>query len=112
MLGAGFSLGGMVAAQIALAAAADGFTVTHLVVAGSPLGRFALPPEVHALPKVGTFLQPDAEIIARLKPDLVYVHAGPGNVRSHRRERGSPRTSAARRAPKRSRKEICFDRPC
>lgn len=45
----GFSLGGMVAAQIALAAAVDGFTVTHLVVAGSPLGRFPLPPQVHAL---------------------------------------------------------------
>jgi iron complex transport system substrate-binding protein len=41
------------------------------------------PPEVNALPKVGTFLRPDAEIIARLKPDLVYVHTGPNNVRSH-----------------------------
>ncbi|MFF2050364.1 hypothetical protein ACFVU2_02080 [Leifsonia sp. NPDC058194] len=45
----GFSLGGMVAAQIALAAAADGFTVTHLVVGGSPLGRFRLPASIHAL---------------------------------------------------------------
>jgi hypothetical protein len=45
----GFSLGGMVAAQIALAAAADGFTVTHLVVAGAPLGRFPHPAGVRAL---------------------------------------------------------------
>jgi len=33
------------------------------------------------LPKVGTFLRPDAETIARLKPDLLYVHAGPNNAR-------------------------------
>jgi iron complex transport system substrate-binding protein len=38
------------------------------------------PPAVAALPKVGTFLKPDTEIIARLKPDLVYVHAGPHTV--------------------------------
>lgn len=38
------------------------------------------PKEVLALPKVGTFLKPDAEIIARLKPDLVLVHAGPNTV--------------------------------
>ena len=38
------------------------------------------PKEVLALPKVGTFLKPDAEIIARLKPDLVVVHAGPNTV--------------------------------
>ena len=38
------------------------------------------PSAVAALPKVGTFLKPDAETIARLKPDLVYVHAGPNNV--------------------------------
>ena len=38
------------------------------------------PAAVATLPKVGTFLKPDAEIIARLKPDLVYVHAGPNNV--------------------------------
>jgi iron complex transport system substrate-binding protein len=40
------------------------------------------PKEVLALPKVGTFLKPDAEIIARLKPDLVFVHAGPNTVAS------------------------------
>ena len=38
------------------------------------------PAAVAALPKVGTFLKPDAERIARLKPDLVFVHAGPHTV--------------------------------
>ena len=38
------------------------------------------PPAVAALPKVGTFLKPDAETIARLKPDLVFVHEGPNTV--------------------------------
>ena len=32
------------------------------------------------LPKVGSFLRPDTEVIARLRPDLVIVHAGPHNV--------------------------------
>jgi iron complex transport system substrate-binding protein len=38
------------------------------------------PAEVASLPKVGTFLKPEPETIARLKPDLVYVHAGPNSV--------------------------------
>jgi len=38
------------------------------------------PAAVAALPRVGTFLKPDAETIARLKPDLVFVHKGPHNV--------------------------------
>ena len=38
------------------------------------------PAAVASLPKVGTFLKPDAETIARLKPDLVFVHKGPNNV--------------------------------
>ncbi len=38
------------------------------------------PAAVAALPKVGTFLKPDAETIARLKPDLVFLHKGPNNV--------------------------------
>jgi iron complex transport system substrate-binding protein len=38
------------------------------------------PPGVAVLPKVGTFLKPDAETIARLKPDLVFVHKGPNNA--------------------------------
>lgn len=46
---AGFSLGGMVAAQVTAAAVASGLTVTHLVVAGSPLGRIAVPATVAVL---------------------------------------------------------------
>ncbi len=46
---AGFSLGGMVAAQVASAAVAAGLAVTHLVVAGSPLGRIAVPDTVNVL---------------------------------------------------------------
>src|SRR4051794_32311729 len=32
------------------------------------------PPDAATLPKVGTFLKPDAELIAGLRPDLVIVH--------------------------------------
>jgi len=42
------------------------------VVGVSAFCRF--PPEVLRLPKVGTFLKPDAELIAGLRPDLVVVH--------------------------------------
>jgi hypothetical protein len=42
------------------------------VVAVSEYCRF--PPAVLKLPKVGTFLKPDAELIAGLRPDLVFVH--------------------------------------
>jgi iron complex transport system substrate-binding protein len=42
------------------------------VVGVSTYCRF--PAEVVALPKVGTFLAPDAERIAGLRPDLVFVH--------------------------------------
>jgi iron complex transport system substrate-binding protein len=35
------------------------------------------PAEVVKLPKVGTFLRPNPEAIARLTPDLVFVHTGP-----------------------------------
>jgi len=38
------------------------------------------PREVNRLPRVGTFLKPDAELIARLRPDLVFVHAGPNST--------------------------------
>jgi iron complex transport system substrate-binding protein len=38
------------------------------------------PTSVLSLPKVGTFLKPEPETIARLKPDLVYIHAGPNSV--------------------------------
>lgn len=46
---AGFSLGGMVAAQVAARAARHGFTVTHLVTAGAPLGRVPIPESVRVL---------------------------------------------------------------
>jgi iron complex transport system substrate-binding protein len=42
------------------------------VVGVSEYCRF--PPAVLKLPKVGTFLKPDAESIAGLRPDLVFVH--------------------------------------
>jgi iron complex transport system substrate-binding protein len=42
------------------------------VVGVSAFCRF--PPDVMRLPKVGTFLKPDAELIAGLRPDLVVVH--------------------------------------
>jgi iron complex transport system substrate-binding protein len=38
------------------------------------------PPQVKDLPKVGTFLRPDPERIARLKPDLVIVHKLPNDL--------------------------------
>jgi iron complex transport system substrate-binding protein len=38
------------------------------------------PAAVVRLPKVGTFLRPETELIVRLRPDLVIVHAGPHNV--------------------------------
>lgn len=49
------------------------------VVGVSNYCRF--PPEARALPKVGTFLRPDPELIARLSPSLVVVHAGPNTTR-------------------------------
>ena len=39
------------------------------------------PAEVSKLPKVGTFLKPNVEVIARLKPDLVIVQRLPNPVR-------------------------------
>jgi len=50
------------------------------VVGVSNFCRF--PAAVEKLPRVGTFLKPDAEIIARLKPDLVFVHTGPNSIGS------------------------------
>jgi len=48
------------------------------VVGVSTFCRF--PAEAARLPKIGTFLRPDTELIARLKPDLVVVFAGPHDV--------------------------------
>jgi iron complex transport system substrate-binding protein len=38
------------------------------------------PPEVLKLTKVGTYLKPDAELIARLSPDLVFIHKLPNDL--------------------------------
>jgi hypothetical protein len=46
---AGFSLGGMIATQVADLAAREGFTVTHLVTAGSSIGRYRLPDTIRVL---------------------------------------------------------------
>jgi len=46
------------------------------------------PTDVATLPKVGTFLKPDVEVIARLRPDLVFVHPGPGATASQLRQLG------------------------
>lgn len=40
------------------------------------------PADVAKLPKVGTFLRPNAEAIARLTPDLVFIHTGPNGTAS------------------------------
>jgi iron complex transport system substrate-binding protein len=48
------------------------------VVAVSQYCRF--PPAVERLPKIGTFLKPDVELIARLRPDLTVVHDGPNQI--------------------------------
>jgi len=46
------------------------------------------PADVATLPKVGTFLKPDVEVIARLRPDLVFVHAGPSATASQLKQLG------------------------
>ena len=48
------------------------------VVAVSQYCRY--PAEAATLPKVGTFLRPDVELIARLRPDLTIVHPGPNGL--------------------------------
>lgn len=48
------------------------------VVGVSEYCRF--PARAAALPKVGSFLKPDAELIARLNPDLVLIHASQNGV--------------------------------
>ena len=48
------------------------------VVGVSSFCRF--PASVARLARVGSFLRPDTELIARLHPDLVIVHAGPNDV--------------------------------
>jgi len=48
------------------------------VMGTSTFCRF--PAAAVSLPKIGTFLRPDAELIARLRPDLVVIHAGPSGI--------------------------------
>ena len=48
------------------------------VVGVSTYCRF--PAEVLKLPKVGTFLRPDVELIASLRPDMVLVHEAPSGI--------------------------------
>jgi len=50
------------------------------VVGVSNFCRF--PAAVATLPKIGTFLKPDSELIARLRPDIVFVHTGPNAAAS------------------------------
>jgi iron complex transport system substrate-binding protein len=50
------------------------------VVGVSTYCRF--PAEAVKLPRVGTFLRPDTEIIARLEPDLVFLNTGPNAAAS------------------------------
>jgi iron complex transport system substrate-binding protein len=45
------------------------------------VSRFCdFPPEVEKLPKVGTYLKPDPEAIARLAPDLVVLQGNPAEL--------------------------------
>jgi iron complex transport system substrate-binding protein len=48
------------------------------VVAVSQYCRF--PPQVAKLPRVGTFVRPDVERIAHLRPDLTIVHPAPTRI--------------------------------
>jgi len=58
------------------------------IVGVSTCCRF--PSQVSTLPKVGTFLKPDAELIARLRPELVIVHAGPSGIETKLTTLGIP----------------------
>lgn len=72
---AGFSLGGMAAAQTASRAVRAGYTVTHLVVAGAPLGRLPVP-ESTAVLALEHVLDPVPRIEARENPVHVEPHEG------------------------------------
>ncbi len=58
------------------------------VVGVSNYCRF--PPEVVKLPKVGTYMKPDAELIARLSPDLVAMKKVPSDLTSRLAALGIP----------------------
>jgi pimeloyl-ACP methyl ester carboxylesterase len=90
---AGFSLGGMVAAQVAQRADELGFMVTHLVTAGAPLGRLAIPERIHVLaiehvldpvPRIEGRENPVWSSSAPNAPEWVTVKAGPPVPRGYR----------------------------
>ncbi|MHA7984188.1 hypothetical protein ACX9R5_00150 [Rathayibacter sp. CAU 1779] len=100
VLVAGFSLGGMVATQIADLAEREHFTVTHLVTAGSPIGRYRLPRTVKVLslehildtvPRLeareNPIVVPRDGVVHRSGPDAgewITVKAGPPLPRGYR----------------------------
>jgi pimeloyl-ACP methyl ester carboxylesterase len=90
---AGFSLGGMVAAQVAQRARELGFSVTHLVTAGAPLGRLSIPESIHVLaiehvldpvPRIEGRENPVWSLPAHGAPQWVTVKAGPPVPRGYR----------------------------
>jgi iron complex transport system substrate-binding protein len=81
--------GGLVAGEVPASIVSTSPSITETlfalglgdrVVGVSTFCRY--PPQVRALPKVGTFVKPEPETIARLSPDLVFVHAGPTSIAS------------------------------
>lgn len=58
------------------------------VVGVSSYCRF--PEEAGALPKIGTFLHPSAELIARAEPDLTILHRGPSGIERQLEALGIP----------------------
>jgi hypothetical protein len=86
VLAAGFSLGGMVAAQIAEVAPDNGFRVTHVVTAGSSVGRDRIDPGIRVLsiehildsvPRIDGRENPVRGDAAPGSPEWVTVKAGP-----------------------------------
>jgi len=61
------------------------------VIGVSNFCRF--PAAVATLPRIGTFLKPDPELIARLQPDIVFVHTGPNAAASQLASLGIKTTS-------------------
>jgi hypothetical protein len=86
VLVAGFSLGGLIAGQVAERAAERGFTVTHLLTAGAPIGRDRIDPSIHVL-SIEHLLDPVPRLEGRENPvwseriagapEWVTVKAGP-----------------------------------
>lgn len=86
VLAAGFSLGGMVAGQLAECAREHEFTVSHLITAGSPIGRDRIDPAIRVLsiehildsvPRMEGRQNPVWSGTAPDAPEWVTVKAGP-----------------------------------